>query len=97
MIKLMLTTVALFALMHHPASAESVWCRNLGLGCTTEAERAKAIQNCQMLANEIYQKALIESLSDPWVWKLAGYDSAQDYAANRRRGMLAQCIKSTVN
>jgi hypothetical protein len=97
MIKLMLTTVAVLALMHQPANAESVWCRNLGLGCPTEADRAKAMQNCQMLANEIYQKALSESFSDPRVWKLAGYDSAQDYASGRRMLMLTRCMKSTVN
>ena len=60
MIKLILTAAALFALMQQPAHAESVWCRNLSIGCPTEADRAKAFKNCQMLANESYQKALVD-------------------------------------
>ena len=96
MIKLMLTTVALFALMHHPSSAESVWCRNLSIGCPTEADRAKALKNCQMLANESYQKALVEASRNPSVWQLAGQESAQDYANSRGRLMMEICVNKTM-
>lgn len=97
MVKRILITVALFTLMHQSACAESVWCRNLGLGCPTEADRAKAMQNCQILANEMYEEALKAALLDPRLWMFGGYSSAQDYAAGSKLLMLTRCIKSTVN
>jgi hypothetical protein len=73
--------------------AETVWCRKLNIGCPTEADLAKTIRNCEMLANERYSKALTESMVEPSIWQLAGSKSAQDYASTRGELMKEICMK----
>jgi hypothetical protein len=46
-----------------------------------------------MLANQTYQEAISEAFANPMVWKLSGYESAQDYASTRKNNMLQICIK----
>jgi len=72
--------VALVVALPHSVLAETIWCKQFKLGCTTPQERASALQFCRAHANESYQEALAKAIADPWVWKLDGYDSAQDYA-----------------
>ena len=75
--------------------AETVWCKNFNVGCTTEAERAKAMRNCEMLAEERFRDALTEALANPSIWQLVGSRSAQDYANTRARVMKDICIKNS--
>ena len=75
--------------------AETVWCKNFNVGCTTEAERAKAMRNCEMLADERFSDALTEALANPSIWQLVGSRSAQDYASTRARVMKDICIKNS--
>ena len=51
--------------------------------------------NCQMLANQTYQTAISEAFADPLVWKLGGYESAQDYANARKKNMMSICMTKT--
>ena len=51
--------------------------------------------NCQMLANQTYQTAMSEAFADPLVWKLGGYESAQDYANARKKGILSIFMTKT--
>ena len=87
--------VAVFLIIPEVSFAETIWCKNLNIGCTTEAERAKAMRNCQMLADERYREALTESLANPSIWQLVGSRSAQDYASTRARVMKDICIKNS--
>ena len=75
--------------------AETVWCKNFNVGCTTEAERAKAMRNCEMLADERFRDALTEANANPPTWQLVGSRSAQDYASTRARVMKDICIKNS--
>lgn len=72
--------------------AETVWCKTFNLGCATKEEKANKAANCQRLANEVYQDAIVDALGDPSIWQLAGYRNAQEYAAARYRQMLYQCM-----
>ena len=84
--------VLLAALVSTNVFAETVWCKALNLGCETPEEKAKKAANCQRLANETYQTAIVEALGDPSIWQLAGYKSAREYATARQRQMLYQCM-----
>lgn len=86
-----IASLTLFAL---PTSAETVWCRNFNLGCPTEKELEKKRRNCYNLALEVRRSSFIEAISDPSVWKLGGYISAEDYAEARMRNMLFTCNKN---
>jgi hypothetical protein len=75
--------------------SETVWCRKFNVGCPTPEENAKKMSNCQMLANQTYQNAISEAFTNPQVWKLGGFESAQDYASARKKSMLSICMTKT--
>ncbi len=75
--------------------AETVWCRKFNLGCPTEEERSKAIQNCYRLAAQSRQSAYDEVSKDPNAWRLAGARSIEDYATMRQNVMMQICLKNS--
>ena len=76
------------------AFAETIWCKNFGLGCKTEKEKNKDLVRCERLSKSTYKSAFNKALSDPSIWQLDGYESAQDYANKRMIGMYSICIKN---
>ena len=76
------------------AFAETIWCKNFGLGCKTEEEKNEDLIRCDRLSKSTYKSALNKALSDSSIWQLGGYLSAQDYANKRMIGMYSICIKN---
>jgi len=92
-LKYLITLLLLFT--SFTSFSETVWCRKFNVGCPTPEENAKKMANCQMLANQTYQTAISEAFADPLVWKLGGYESAQDYANVRKKNMMSICMTKT--
>ncbi len=76
-------------------TAETIWCKTMKLGCTTPEDTAKAMERCEKMGNDSYRQGLVEATSDPKVWQHAGMNSAYEYAAMRKRGMISVCIKNS--
>jgi len=76
------------------AYSQTIWCRSLNLGCLSEEEKAKAIENCKRKAAATKQEAFTEALADPRVWQLSGARSAYDYAQIRENTMMNICLKN---
>ena len=75
------------------AVADTIWCKMFNAGCITEEQKMKQAQHCEQMGNGTYREALTAAISDPTIWQFAGKESAQDYAAWRRRAMISTCIK----
>lgn len=88
--------LSLTVLLTAPLEAQNLGCRWLGIGCPTEADRQKAIQNCQRQARAYQQEHYREAVTDPTLWKLGGYESANDYARKRAQSLMYICVKSSV-
>lgn len=89
-VRLKHTLILSLALVSVGANAETIWCKTFKVGCPSAEEKAKKASNCQRLANETYQTALLDAIGNPEVWQLAGYTSSEHYASARKSAMLAQ-------
>ena len=75
------------------ALADTIWCKMFNAGCITEEQLQKQRNYCAQMGNDSYRENLNKALADPTVWQFAGKESAQDYAAMRKRGMISTCLK----
>lgn len=73
--------------------ADTIWCKMFNAGCITEEQLQKQRNYCAQMGNDSYRENLNKALADPTVWQFAGKESAQDYAAMRKRGMISTCLK----
>jgi hypothetical protein len=71
---------------------EGFWCRKTGMGCKAK-KRAKQHKLCVNIATSIYRERLEEGITDSSVWRLGGYDNAQDMAGASRRSSFARCMR----
>lgn len=78
------------------AEAQTIWCRALGVGCPTEADRQKAIRRCEIQSQAEYQGFLQDALANPRLWQELGDASPQAYASRRSRSYLAVCMQHSV-
>lgn len=78
-------------------SAETIWCKQLKLGCLTAEEKenkfAKEFRLCKLRANNTYTQAINEGLGNEDVWKLQGFESVQEYAKFREKFNMHLCMK----
>jgi hypothetical protein len=77
------------------SNATTIWCKQLNIGCPTHEEIKKAIENCHTLAKQTKEKALIEALAEPSIWRLHGSTSAEDYSIMRQNTMMSICLKKS--
>jgi len=79
-------------------SAQTIWCKQLKLGCLTEEDKekifAKEFRLCKLRANNTYTQAINEGLGDEDVWKLQGFESVQEYANFREKFNMNLCMKN---
>jgi hypothetical protein len=77
------------------AEAETIWCKTMKIGCSTQEDRDKAMRHCERMANDSYRQGLIEASTDPTIWQFAGLDNAYAYANMRGKLMMSICVKNT--
>ena len=75
------------------ALADTIWCKMFKVGCITEEQKMKQAQHCEQMGNDLYRESLNKAIADPTIWQFAGKESAQDYAAMRKGGMISTCLK----
>ncbi len=85
--------ILVLGLLASSVSAETVWCRRFNIGCPTPQEIEKAAQRCQQMAQQSREEGYQKAIADPWVWKLDGARSAEDYANMRYRLMMQICMR----
>jgi len=71
----------------------TIWCKMFKVGCVTEEQKQKQAYYCEQRGNNSYQEGFAMALADPTVWQFAGKQSAQDYAAWRKRAMIENCLR----
>ena len=84
--------IPLFTQNAHAIGHKTIWCKNLNMSCPSQKDWAKHEKNCENLARESYNEAILESETDPQSWQLQGFISPKDYAEAKYQLMYSICM-----